>query len=64
MIKALGCQSAMNIPVIEGGVVFGTVNLLDVENHITPTVVAALNWLIRNWQTRLASAMRATPMHG
>ena len=54
----------MNIPVIEGGVVFGTVNLLDVENHITPTVVAALNWLIRNWQTRLASAMRATPMHG
>jgi hypothetical protein len=33
LIVSLGCESAMNIPVMYGGRVLGTMNLLDAENH-------------------------------
>ena len=33
LIKSLGCESAMNIPVVYAGRVLGTMNLLDAANH-------------------------------
>lgn len=45
-INALGCQSAVNIPVINKGMAVATINLLDVENHFTPERVAALKALV------------------
>jgi hypothetical protein len=46
LINALGCQSAMNIPVQREGVVAGTVNLLDVEGHFTPERAAELERIV------------------
>jgi GAF domain-containing protein len=40
LINALGCQSALNVPVVDRTEVVGTVNLLDVEGHFTPQRVA------------------------
>ncbi len=62
LINALGCQSAINIPLIVGGEVLGTINILDVENHFTPDRVAALQSLIASRSETLAAAMRAVPM--
>ncbi|MDK1373942.1 MULTISPECIES: GAF domain-containing protein [unclassified Sinorhizobium] len=39
-IAALGCGSVVNIPVVVGGELLGTVNCLDVEQHYTPERVA------------------------
>lgn len=33
LIVSLGCESAMNIPVVYGGRLLGTMNLLDAANH-------------------------------
>jgi hypothetical protein len=33
LIKSLGCESAMNVPVVYGGRLLGTMNLLDVAGH-------------------------------
>jgi GAF domain-containing protein len=39
LIQSLGCESAMNLPVIVAGKVIGTLNLLDVKGHYTPARV-------------------------
>ncbi|NRP73186.1 hypothetical protein ILFOPFJJ_04085 [Ensifer psoraleae] len=39
-IASLGCGSVVNIPVVVGGELLGTVNCLDVEHHYTPERVA------------------------
>lgn len=49
-IAALGCGAALNIPVVVGGAVLGTVNLLDAEGHFTPARLAQVDSL------RLAAA--------
>jgi GAF domain-containing protein len=36
LINSLGCQSVVNMPVVIGGELIGTVNMLDVEGHYTP----------------------------
>lgn len=36
LINSLGCQSVVNMPVVLGGVLAGTVNMLDVEGYYTP----------------------------
>ena len=41
LIQSLGCESAMNLPVIVAGKVIGTLNLLDVKGHYTPERVQA-----------------------
>ena len=41
LIQSLGCESAMNLPVIVAGKVIGTLNLLDVKGHYTPVRVEA-----------------------
>lgn len=44
-IAGLGCGSALNMPVVVGGDVLGTVNLLDAEGHFTPARLAAVEAL-------------------
>lgn len=36
LIAQLGCASVVNIPVVIGGTLLGTVNCLEAENHYTP----------------------------
>jgi len=36
LINSLGCQSVVNMPVVLGGELVGTVNMLDVEAYYTP----------------------------
>jgi len=57
LINALGCQSAVNIPVVAGGDVVGTVNLLDVEGHYTPARVARAEALVAAAAAGLAAAL-------
>ena len=35
LIDSLGCQSAMNLPIVVGGKLAATVNLLEAEGHYT-----------------------------
>ena len=41
LIRSLGCESAMNLPVVVAGRVIGTVNLLHESGYYTPERVAA-----------------------
>ena len=61
-IVALGCESALNIPVADGGRVVGTVNILDRRGHFTPETVARLEALVAAHRPALVAAMGATPM--
>ena len=45
LIGELGCGSCLNLPVVVGGKMLGTVNLLDAEHHFTPERVAAAEHL-------------------
>ena len=36
LIDSLGCQSVVNMPVVLGGELVGTVNMLDVDGYYTP----------------------------
>jgi hypothetical protein len=42
LIDSLGCQSVVNMPVVLGGELVGTVNMLDVEGYYTPERVALI----------------------
>jgi transcriptional regulator with GAF, ATPase, and Fis domain len=41
LIKSLGCESVMNVPINISGQVVGTLNCLNVAGHFTPDRVAA-----------------------
>jgi GAF domain len=56
LINALGCHSAMNIPVLREGVVAGTVNLLDNEGYFTPERAAELERIVAEATPRLLAA--------
>jgi len=58
-INALGCHSAMNIPVFDAGEVIGTVNLLDDEMHFAPAVAEKAEALVRQYEARLIPPLRA-----
>jgi hypothetical protein len=45
LIGKLGCGSVLNLPVIVGGEVVGTINCLDAEHHFTSQRVAASEYL-------------------
>ena len=45
LIQSLGCESCINIPVVVGGKVVGTLNCLHEAGHYTPERVAASNAL-------------------
>ena len=40
LIVSLGCESCLNLPVVFGGEVLGTLNCLDLAHHYTPDRVA------------------------
>ena len=63
LINALGCASAMNIPVADAaGQVVGTVNILDAEGHFTPDRIATLEALVADHRPALLAALAAVPM--
>lgn len=41
LIRSLGCESVINVPIVIGGEVAGTINCLDEAGHYTPERVAA-----------------------
>lgn len=41
LIRSLGCESVINVPIIAAGRFFGTINCLHIEGHYTPDRVAA-----------------------
>lgn len=57
IINQLGCESAINIPIMDGDQVRGTANFLDVEQYFTPDRVAELETLVERHQSALISAM-------
>ncbi len=64
LIASLGCASALNLPVIDGDWVLGTVNVLDVEGFFDEIRVFAIQSLIVARHAALVAAMRAVPMGG
>ena len=57
LISSLGLGSCINIPVVEGGDVLGTVNLLAEEHHFTPDRLAAYGSLVTEHHDALVSKM-------
>ena len=45
LIQSLGCESCMNLPIVAGGKLLGTLNCLNVAGHFTPERVAAAETL-------------------
>ena len=43
LIDSLGCQSVVNMPVVIGGELIGTVNMLDVDGYYTPERVQLIH---------------------
>ena len=62
LINSLGCHSAVNIPVLDGDEVVGTINLLDVEQHFTPERVAGLERIVAASTPSLVAAMKAVEL--
>lgn len=62
LINALGCDSALNMPVSDGALVVGTINVLDVEGHFTPERVARLEKLVADHRDVLLAAFARVPM--
>lgn len=46
LIRSLGCESAMNVPIVVSGLVIGTLNCLEATGHYTPARVEAAESLI------------------
>jgi hypothetical protein len=46
LINSLGCQSVVNMPVVLGGELVGTVNMLDVDGYYTPERVRMVREVI------------------
>ena len=46
LIDSLGCQSVVNMPVVIGGGLVGTVNMLDVDGYYTPERVQMIKEII------------------
>ena len=57
LITALGLGSCINIPIVHGGAVLGTVNLLAEEQHFTPERLAAYHALIASQHAGLVAEM-------
>jgi hypothetical protein len=61
LITSLGLGSCINIPLVDHGVVLGTVNLLAEAGHFTPNRVAAYEALVAAAHDALAKAMAVPP---
>jgi len=58
VINALGCESVVNVPVIDRQQVVGTVNFLDRVKHFSPGRVAQLIALVERHTAELVEAMQ------
>lgn len=59
LINELGCESVINVPIVDGGEVIGTVNCLDVADHFDEERVATLLKLIDAQRAELIAAIRS-----
>ena len=57
LITSLGLGSCINVPVVSGGQVLGTINLLAEEHHFTPERLAAYRALITAHHDALSAEM-------
>jgi GAF domain-containing protein len=57
LITSLGLGSCINVPVVDGGQVLGTVNLLAKEQHFTPERLNAYHALIAGAHAALVAEM-------
>lgn len=60
LINELGCESVVNIPVLENEIVIGTVNFLHEENYFTDERIKSLEALVLNNTGELQQAFRAS----
>ena len=58
LIVSLGLGSCINVPVVDGGRVLGTVNILAEAAHFTPDRLAAYEALVAEASPALAAALR------
>lgn len=58
LIVSLGLGSCINVPVVDGDVVLGTVNILAEAGHFTPERLAAYEALVAEATPALAAALR------
>ena len=58
LITSLGLGSCINIPIVDGGQVLGTVNLLAEEHHFTDQQLHAYHILITRHHEGLVAAMK------
>jgi len=47
LIRELGCESCINVPIVIGGKVRGTLNCLNKAGHYTPELVTSAQTLIK-----------------
>ncbi|MFG1495350.1 GAF domain-containing protein [Saccharospirillum sp. HFRX-1] len=59
LINELGCESVINVAIVDGGEVIGTVNCLDVADHFDEARVATLLKLIDAQRADLIAAIRS-----
>lgn len=59
LINELGCESVINVPIIDDGEVIGTLNFLDVADHFDEARVEALLKLIDSQRAELTDAIRS-----
>lgn len=56
LINHLGCESVVNIPILDNSLVIGTINFLHEENHFTDERVEALKKLVLDYTPSLKKA--------
>ncbi len=62
LINRLGCQSALNVPIVDAGVTVAAVNILDNAGRFTPRTVSAVEALLHSQHASLITAIRASPL--
>jgi GAF domain-containing protein len=62
LINRLGCQSALNLPVVDGGQTLATVNVLDDAGRFTPATVAAVEAVLKRDHAGIVAAVLASPL--
>ena len=61
-IVALGCRSCANLPIVRGGEVVGTANLLAEQAHFTPQKLATYTALMGKHHADLLAEIEARPL--
>lgn len=62
LINSLGCQSALNLPVVDGGQTIATVNVLDDAGRFDPATVAAVEAVLNRDHAGIVAAVLACAM--